>query len=94
MDKRVQTPTERIEVLLSSLPKKDIPFGLKYLKERNFEALQMLVDSAIVRVKRGLHKESPKQEYLEVNIRDLNELKVEVDNYYSAQYYSNDTVDF
>lgn len=90
MDKKVQTPIKRIELLISSLPKKDIPIGTKYLKDRNFEALQMLVDSAIIRVKRGLHSENPKQEYLEVDIRTLNELKVEVDNYYSAQYYISD----
>ena len=55
MDKKVQTPIKRIELLISSLPKRDIPIGTKYLKDRDFEALQMLIDSAIIRVKRGLH---------------------------------------
>lgn len=74
---------QRISKLISALPKSDIPFGDKYLKERDFESLQLLVNSSIVRVKKGLTKEVPKEEYLKVDLERLNELKVEVDEYYS-----------
>lgn len=74
---------QRIENLISELPKTDIPFGNKYLKSRDFESLQLLVDSAIVRVNKGLTKENPKEEYLNVDLEKLRELKVEVDTYYS-----------
>lgn len=74
---------QRISKLISALPKSDISFGDKYLKERDFESLQLLVNSSIVRVKKGLTKEIPKEEYLKVDLERLNQLKVEVDEYYS-----------
>ena len=74
---------QRIENLISELPETDVPFGNKYLKNRDFESLQLLVDSAIVRVRKGLTKDNPKEEYLKVDLEKLSELKVEVDTYYS-----------
>ena len=43
----------------------------------------MLVDSALIKVKKGLRKENPKEEYLKINIEKLQTLKAEVDTYYS-----------
>lgn len=74
---------QKIESLIPELPETDVPFGNKYLKNRDFESLQLLVDSAIVRVRKGLTKENPKEEYLKVDLEKLSELKVEVDTYYS-----------
>jgi hypothetical protein len=73
----------KIEKLISELPKTDVPFGNKYLKNRDFESLQLLINSAIVRVKKSLAKEKPKEEYLKVDLNKLSELKVVVDTYYS-----------
>ena len=62
MDNR--EPIDRIEALVSSLPEGDARLAHEFLNSRNFESLQLLVDSSLVRVKKGRSKESPKEEYL------------------------------
>lgn len=79
MDSR--EPVERIGALLLSLPSSDVEIGKKFLAKRDFESLQLLVDSAIVRVKKGLAKENVKEEYLKVDLREMSRLKLEVDTY-------------
>ena len=76
-------PIQKIKDLILELPETDVPFGNKYLNTRDFESLQSLDDSAIIRVKKGLTKENPKEEYLKVDLEKLSKLKVEVDTYYS-----------
>lgn len=82
MDSR--EPVERIEALLPSLPLSDVEIGKKLLAKRDFESLQLLVDSAIVRVRKGLNKENPKEEYLKVDLMEISRLKSEVDTYCMA----------
>ena len=82
MDSR--EPVERIRALLPSLPSSDVEIGKKFLAKRDFESLQLLVDSAIVRVKKGLAKENAKEEYLKVDLREISRLKSEVDTYCMA----------
>ena len=82
MDSR--EPIERIEALLPSLPLSDVEIGKKFLAKRDFESLQLLVDSAIVRMKNGLAKENVKEEYLKVDLREISRLKSEVDTYCMA----------
>ena len=74
-------PVKRMKVLMCSLPERDIPLGHKFLNERNFDLLKELVDSAIYKVRRSLKSDNPKEEYLKVNLEDLNRLKSEVDMY-------------
>ena len=74
-------PVKRMKALMCSLPERDIPLGHKFLNERNFDSLKELVDSAIYKVKRSLKSDNPKEEYLKVNLEDLNRLKSEVDMY-------------
>lgn len=74
-------PVLRIQKLISSLPERDINLGYKFVQNREFESLKELVDSAIVKVRKGLKKENPREEYLKVDLDLLNELKVEVDEY-------------
>lgn len=76
--------TKSIEELLSSLPKSDISLGKTFLQKRDFCSLKDLVDSALIKVKKGLRKENPKQEYLDVDLDNLNKLKGEVDAYYAC----------
>ena len=66
---------------MCSLPERDIPLGHKFLNERSFDSLKELVDSAIYRVRKSLKSDNPKEEYLKVNLEDLNRLKSEVDMY-------------
>lgn len=77
-------PVERIRALLSSLPLSDVRIGEEFLAKRDFESLQLLVDSSLVRVKKGLNKENPKEEYLKADLREMSRLKLEVDTYCMA----------
>lgn len=77
-------PIDRIEALVSSLPEGDARLAHEFLNSRDFESLQLLVDSSLVRVKKGRSKESPKEEYLKANLGEMRKLKLEVDTYCEA----------
>lgn len=87
-------PVERIRTLMSSLPSSDVEIGKKFLSRRDFESLQLLVDSAIIRVKRGLTKENVKEEYLKVDLDELRELKAEIDLYCQGLEIESDDEDY
>lgn len=72
---------ERMRKLLSSLPKSDITLGEQFIQSRDFELLKDLVDSAIYKVRKNIKSENPKQEYLDVDLTELSNLKAEVDVY-------------
>lgn len=77
-------PVDRMKALIPSLLERDIELANKFLNNRDFESLQLLVDSALVRVKKGLSKENPKEEYLRVDPEEIRKLKSEVDVYCEA----------
>lgn len=79
MDNR--EPIDRIKALIPSLPEGDARLAHKFLNSRDFESLQLLVDSSLVRVKRGLSKENPKEEYLKADLEEMRKLKSEIDTY-------------
>lgn len=72
-------PIERMRKLLNSLPKSDITLGEQFIQSRDFESLKDLVDSAIYKVRKNIKSENPKQEYLDVDLTELSNLKAEVD---------------
>lgn len=82
MDNR--EPIDRIKALIPSLPEGDVRLAHKFLNSRDFESLQLLVDSSLVRVKRGLNKENPKEEYLKADLEEMRRLKSEIDTYCEA----------
>lgn len=82
MDNR--EPIDRIKALIPSLPGGDVKLAYRCLNSRDFESLQLLVDSSLVRVKKGLSKESPKEEYLKADLGEMRKLKSEVDTYCEA----------
>lgn len=82
MDNR--EPIDSIKALIPSLPGGDVKLAHRYLNSRDFESLQLLVDSSLVRVKKGLSKESPKEEYLKADLGEMRKLKSEVDTYCEA----------
>lgn len=82
MDNR--EPIDRIKALIPSLPEGDARLAHKFLNSRDFESLQLLVDSSLVRVKKGLNKENPKEEYLKADLEEMRRLKSEVDTYCEA----------
>ena len=71
----------KIKELIKTLPNRDIPIGERLLKERDFDSLKELVDSAIYRINKNLSSDNPKQEYLDVDMEQLTLLKSEVDAY-------------
>ena len=77
-------PIDRIKALIPSLPEGDARLAHKFLNSRDFESLQLLVDSSLIRVKRGLIKENPKEEYLKADLEEMRKLKSEVDTYCEA----------
>lgn len=77
-------PVDRIKALIPSLPEGDAKFAHKFLNSRDFESLQLLVDSSLVRVKKGLTKENPKEEYLKADLGEMRKLKSEIDAYCEA----------
>lgn len=78
---------ERMRKLLYSLPKSDIALGEQFIQSRDFESLKDLVDSAIYKVRKHKARKDeeggvpPKQEYLDVDLTELSNLKAEVDVY-------------
>lgn len=82
MDNR--EPIDRIKALIPSLPEGDARLAHKFLNSRDFESLQLLVDSSLVRVKKGLNKENPKEEYLKADLEEMRRLKSEIDTYCEA----------
>lgn len=89
----------RITALISSLPEKDISLGFNFLRERDFDSLKALVDSALYKVKKSRNDENPREEYLKVNLTELRKLKTEVDVYVAQlkpfeDYYDDNFVEF
>ena len=66
---------------IEALPNSDIKYAKKFLDERNFEALKELVDSAIIKIERGLKKDNIKEEYIKVNMNDLLSLQTDINIY-------------
>lgn len=67
--------------LISFLPSRDLGYGDKFFKARDFESLKEIVDSALVKTLKNIRKCEPLQEYLDVDIDKLHFLKAEVDIY-------------
>lgn len=78
---------EIMRELLDNLPKSDQPLGEQFIQSRDFESLKDLVDSAIYKVRKHKARKDeeggmpPKQEYLDVDLTELSNLKAEVDVY-------------
>ena len=82
MDNR--EPIDIMRALIPSLPEGDAELAHKFLNSRDFESLQLLVDSSLVRVKKGLSRENPKEEYLRADLGEMSKLKSEIDTYCEA----------
>lgn len=74
-------PVERIKRLTQYLPKGDIALAHTFIDSRDFESLQELVDSAIVKTERNIGSDNPKEEYLGSDVDGMEKLKTEVDDY-------------
>lgn len=70
-----------IERLIYALPTKDIELANKFIRERNFEFLQDLVNSAVYKVKRAKTIGDVSSPLMAVDIDNLLSLKSTVDIY-------------
>lgn len=70
-----------IERLIYALPTKDIELANKFIRERNFEFLQDLVNSAVYKVKRAKTIGDVSSPLMAVDIDNLLSLKSMVDIY-------------
>lgn len=70
-----------IERLIYALPTKDIELANKFIKERNFEFLQDLVNSAVYKVKRAKTIGDVSSPLMAVDIDNLLSLKSTIDIY-------------
>ena len=64
------------------MPSKDRMLANEFLKNRKFQDLKDLVDSAIIRINKNLNSNNPKEEYFKINLDKLHMLKTDVDFYY------------
>ena len=77
---------DRIRSLIPSLNKEDQTLGYKFLNIRDFESLQSLVTSAIIRKKRAMIRELTEKNlesrhHVVYDDPELVTLKAEIDNY-------------
>lgn len=70
-----------IRKLIPKLPEKDISIANRYIEDRDFESLQDLVDSAIIRIKKDKRKDNPK--YSHIDLSSLDRLSVLISDYTS-----------
>ena len=72
---------DKIKLLIPKLPSLDVKIGNKFLQERNFSELQLLVDSAIIKVKHNISSSSPKEEYKNIDLESLETLSMLISSY-------------
>lgn len=89
-----KTPIQIMEELLCNLPEKDIKFAEKFIKERNFEALQELVISDIQKIEKKCNPTSlePEDLKMEESLDTLCKLRNEVESYLSLLGYSSEEI--
>lgn len=86
---KMESPqVQKIRKLIPSLPEKDIPIGNKLLEARDWEELQNLVSSAIVKIERANDKGSDK--YTNIDIGSLYDLQAAIPDTYN--YGSEETL--
>lgn len=76
-----KSPVNKMKELVSNLPAKDISLAEKFIQARDFESLKELVDSAIIKIKKSQDIQVTEEQYDDINLTPLYELKSEVDSY-------------
>ena len=84
---------QKIQTLLPSLPQKDVKIANKLLSERKFESLLEIIDSDIYLVRKDQLKETPKEEYVNINLENLLQLRSELSEYMSYLVLPDDELD-
>lgn len=84
---------QKIRALLPSLPQKDAKIADKFLSERKFEDLLEIIDSDIYLVRKNQLKETPKEEYINISLENLLQLRSELLEYMSYLILPEDDLD-
>lgn len=84
---------QKIQALVPNLPKKDVKIAQKLLAERQFESLMEIIDSDIYLVRRDQLKETPKEEYVNISLESLLQLRSELSEYMSYLVLPEDDLD-
>nr|DAI45625.1 MAG TPA: hypothetical protein [Bacteriophage sp.] len=74
---------KKIQALLPHLPQRDIKIANELLNERKFEDFLEIIDSDIYLVRKNQLKESPKEEYVNISLEKLLQLRSELLGYMS-----------
>lgn len=83
----------RMKDLIPSLPGNDVDLAFGLLDTRDFESLQSLVNSSIIRTRNALVKANTEEKYLKADLGEMRKLQSEVDAYYGALYPSSDNLE-
>lgn len=84
---------QKIRTLLPNLPQKDAKIADKLLSERKFENLLEIVDSDIYLIRKDQLKETPKEEYKNISLEKLLQLRSELSEYMSYLVLPEDDLD-
>lgn len=84
---------DRMRDLIPSLPGNDADLAFRLLDTRDFEPLQSLVNSSIIRTRNALVKANTEEKYLKADLGGMRKLQSEVDAYYEALYPSLDNLE-
>lgn len=84
------SPIDRMKALIPSLPGNDVYLAFRLLNTRDFESLQSLVNSSIIRTRIALARANTKEKY---DLEGMRKLQSEVDAYYEALYPSSDNLE-
>lgn len=79
---------DRMKDLIPSLPGNDVDLAFRFLDTRDFESLQSLVNSSIIRTRNALVKANTEEKYLKADLEGMRKLQSEADAYYEALYPS------
>lgn len=74
-------PLKTIKSLTNYLTAKDKQIADKLIEAKDYDSLKELVDSAIIRAEKSINSDSPKQEYLDLDMEKLEELQAAVYEY-------------
>ena len=84
---------QRIKDNLKCLPPKDFDLCVEFLKKRDFEKLQEIVESCLIMKKRDDYKDTHKEKWINVNREKLEQLTLDVREYISyldfPDYFNN-----
>ena len=79
----MSSPLQKINELISFLPKGDIPFARRFVERRDWESLKELTWSSLQRLEKALEKETLPPKYEGIDVDKVRELALICYDYYT-----------